>query len=178
MIPTFAPLGRVCPRVLILLLLSHSHAEAQPGERDVRPAAAHVSRDPTAAGAELFSYEAIQLTDSVLVDLKNRTASAQYAPLFAFGSQEPPGAGAGDCKTYPGDPLWPSADLWAVYNDLLGNALSPIVPIASPCYVDSAYDNYDASRCASVAEGWGEGSTQLVAIRTCPRVDFANSSPT
>lgn len=66
-------IGRVCPRVLILLLLSHSHAEAQPGKRNGRLAAAHVSRDSTAAGAELFSYEAIQLTDSVLVDLKNRT---------------------------------------------------------------------------------------------------------
>lgn len=148
----------------ILLLLNY-FAYAQRTE-EVRPAAANVSKE-SAAGAELFSNEAIQLTNSILAELKNHNRLAQYAPLFAFGndsnSNEESSEGARDCRTYPGDSLWPSADLWNVYDDVLGNALSPIIPIASPCYRDSVYDNYDASLCASITEGWVEESTQLVA---------------
>lgn len=148
----------------VLLLLNYC-AYAQRNE-EVRPAAANVSNE-SAAGAELFSNEAIQLTNSILAELKNHNGLAQYAPLFAFSndsnSNEESSEDAGDCRTYPGDPLWPSADLWNVYDDLLGNALSPIIPIASPCYRDSVYDNYDASLCASVTKGWVEESTQLVA---------------
>lgn len=164
MILKFFQLG-MRPGFVLLMLNSCAYAQRN-GE--VRPAAANVSKD-SAAGAELFSNEAIQLTESALMELKNLTGFAQYATLFAFGndsnSNEEPSEGAGDCKTYPGDPSWPSADLWNVYDDLLGKALSPIIPIASPCYTDSAYDNYDASLCASVTEGWVEESTQLVACR-------------
>lgn len=153
----------ICSRFILLLFSSCVYAQRN---GDVRPAAAIVSKD-SAAGAELFSNEAIQLTNSILVELKNHNGLAQYAPLFAFGndsnSNEEFSEGARDCKTYPGDPSWPPADLWNVYDDLLDNALSPIIPIASPCYRDSAYDNYDASLCASVTEGWVEESTQLVA---------------
>lgn len=158
----------ICPGFIFLLLNSSAYAQRN---EEVRPAAANVSKE-SAAGAELFSNEAIQLTNSILVGLKNHNGLEQYAPLFAFGndsnSNEEHSEGAGDCKTYPGDPSWPSADLWSVYDDLLGNALSPIIPIASPCYRDSIYDNYDASLCASVTEGWVEESTQLVAC-TYPR---------
>lgn len=161
MVHKFVSLG-VCPN-LVLLLLS-SYASAQPN-RGIPPAAANVSKE-SAAGAELFSNEAIQLTNSVLVGLSEQADLAQYAPLFAFGnastSHEEPSESTEDCKTYPGSPLWPSTDLWETFNELLGNALSPIIPIASPCYRDSAYDNYDASLCATVTEGWVEESTQLV----------------
>lgn len=162
MILGFFQLG-MRPAVVLLMLNSCAYAQRN-GE--VRPAAANVSKE-SAARAELFSNEAIQLTNSILLDLKSNNGLAQYAPLFAFGndsnSNEEPSESAGDCKTYPGDPSWPSADLWNVYDDLLGNALSPIIPIASPCYRDSVYDNYDASLCASVTEGWVEENTQLAA---------------
>lgn len=154
-----------CPGFILLLLTSYADAQRN---RDIRPAAANVPRE-SAAGAELFSNEAIQLTESVLVELKGHGDVAQYAPLFAFGndstSNEESSERADECKTYPGDPSWPSADLWEVYDDLLGNALSAIIPIASPCYRDSAYDNYDASLCASVTEGWGKERTQLVVCK-------------
>ncbi|KAI7779934.1 hypothetical protein LA080_000146 [Diaporthe eres] len=147
MVPKSTSLG-TCP-VFILLLLG-SYADAQ-RRRDIRPAAANVPTE-SAAGAKLFSNEAIQLTESVLAELKDHGEIAQYAPLFGFGnggtSEEESSERADECKTYPGDPSWPSADLWEVYDGLLGNALSAIIPIASPCYRDSAYDNYDASLCA------------------------------
>lgn len=151
-----------CPNLLLLLLCSRAGAQLN---RNIQPAAANASKE-SAAGAELFSSEAIQLTDSVLVGLKDQEDLAQYAPLFTFGnasaSHEEPSGPAQDCKTYPGDPKWPSTDSWEVFDGLLGSALSPIIPIASPCYKDSVYDNYDSSLCASVTEGWVEESTQSV----------------
>lgn len=154
-----------CPGLILLLLGSYADAQRS---KDIRPAAANVPTE-SAAGAELFSNEATQLTESVLAELEDHEDLAQYAPLFAFGNDstnnEESSERADDCKTYPGDPSWPSADLWEVYDKLLGNALSPIIPIASPCYTDSAYDNYDASLCASVTEGWGKERTQLVVCK-------------
>lgn len=159
MVPKSISLG-ICPGFTLLLLSPYADAQRN---RDTRPAAANVPAE-SAAGVELFRNEAIQLTESVLGGLKDHEEFAQYAPLFAFGnddaSNEESSEGADDCRTYPGDPSWPSADLWEVFDDLLGNVLSPIVPIASPCYVDSTYDNYDSSLCASVTEGWGKESTQ------------------
>lgn len=148
--------------VLLDLLLLSSYAGAQ-ANRDIRSAEENVSKE-SAAGTELFDSEAIQLTDSVLVGLSEQDGVAQYSNLFAFGNAstdhgEPSGP-AEECKTYPGDSLWPSTDAWEVFNDLLGNALSPIIPIASPCYTDSEYDNYDALLCASVTEGWTKEVTQ------------------
>ena len=137
--------------VALSLLLCSSYAEGQ-ATRDIPPAAANLSTE-SAAGVELFSNEAIQLTESVLLGLNDQDDLAQYALLFVFGNSSisPEGSSevAGDCKTYPDDPLWPSEDVWGIFDELLGNALSPIIPIASPCYKDSAYNNYDASLCAS-----------------------------
>lgn len=157
------PFSNMALRFVYLgLLLFSSRAEGQ-ANGEILPAAATLSTE-SAAGAELFSNEAIQLTESVLLGLNDRDDLAQYASLFAFGNSskgpEEPSETAGDCKTYPGDSLWPSEDLWGIFDELLGNALHPIIPIASPCYKDSEYDNYDASLCASVTEGWVEEETQ------------------
>lgn len=154
----------VLPAMFLSLLLLSSRAEGQAnGER--RTAAATLSTE-SAAGADLFSNEAVQLTESVLLGLNDQDDLAQYAYMFAFGnstnSPEEPSDTAGDCKTYPGDQLWPSEELWGIFDELLGDALNPIVPIASPCYKDSEYDNYDAALCASVTEGWVEEETQRV----------------
>lgn len=158
--------------VFLSLLLLNSRAEGQ-ASGEIRPATATLSTE-SAAGADLFSNEAVQLTESVLLRLNDEDDLAQYAPLFAFGngnstnSPGEPSNTAGNCKTYPGDSLWPSEDLWGIFDELLGNALHPIIPIASPCYKNSEYDNYDASLCASVTEGWVEEETQLV-FRVFPR---------
>ena len=158
--PTFGNMALQIVALGLLLLGSHANAQAN---TNVPPAAENVSTE-SASGADLFSNEAIQLTESVLSGLNGREDLAQYASLFAFGnsstSDEEPSEPAGGCKTYPGEPQWPSEDLWGVFNELLGSALSPIIPIASPCYKDSAYDNYDASLCAAVTEGWVEEVTQ------------------
>lgn len=161
MAPTLVSLG-ACQGLILLLLTFHADAQLN---NHIGPAVSHVAKD-SAAGVELFSSEAIQLTESGLVELNEQETLAQYAALFDFGNSstnhEELLEGAEACKTYPGDDLWPSAELWEVFSDLLGGALSPITPIASSCYEDSAYDDYDASLCASVSEGWTKEITQSV----------------
>lgn len=146
----------------IVLLLLSIHADARLNSH-IGLGATHMSKE-SAAGAELFANEAFQLTESILVDLMDDEYFAQYASLFAFGNgstnHKKLSESAQACKTYPGDALWPSADLWEAFDSFLGGALSPITPIGSPCYKDSVYHNYDASLCASVTEGWVEESTQ------------------
>jgi hypothetical protein len=147
-------------RIVFLSLLLCSSQAHSPANRGIPPAAATVSAE-SAAGVELFRNEAIQLTPAVVSGLNGYEALDQYASLFTFGNGSNSEA-TGDCKTYPGDTLWPSEDLWAIFDELLGNAISPIVPIASPCYEVSVYDNFDTSVCASVTAGWVEEATQSV----------------
>lgn len=119
----------------------------------------------TDAALPLFEAERIQLTDQILVDLQNSDNSdvAMYAQLFGFQSDQAPTSTnrrrPRDCKTAPGDPLWPSDALWDVFNLLLDGALTQITPLASPCYPTSSYDNYNASHCTALTSSWGVPST-------------------
>ncbi|ORY01670.1 FAD binding domain-containing protein [Clohesyomyces aquaticus] len=120
----------------------------------VGPAATVVPADSD-SGVPLFEVETLQLTEAVIAHLRSDDQVGDYAKLFAFDnatlSSRSTGARRGArCKTYPGDPLWPSKSVWDIFNLLLGGALSPIVPIASPCYPASVYNNYDAGKCANI----------------------------
>ncbi|KAF2469921.1 FAD binding domain-containing protein [Lindgomyces ingoldianus] len=132
----------------------------------IEPAAATVAPTDTKAGVKLFDAETVQLTDKVIAILNtsDNTNIADYAHLFAFdtnASSVPEVAKyrrSGFCKSAPGDLLWPSRIAWGIFDLLLGGALSPIVPIASPCYEDSVYDDYDVTECASVTSKWNTES--------------------
>ncbi|KAF1350566.1 hypothetical protein EJ07DRAFT_169102 [Lizonia empirigonia] len=94
---------------------------------------------------------AVQLTDKVVAELQDNPDVAKYASLFEFDDANSTAAGhagrarrALHCKTMPSDALYPSQLVWAVTDLLLGGALKPIVPIGSPCYPKSEYNNYDA----------------------------------
>lgn len=69
-----------------------------------------------------FPYEAAQLQDSDVAD----------NPDLAFG--ELPGGIAAECKTFPGDQQWPSAQRWNALNVSLGGALIQKPPPAAACY--------------------------------------------
>jgi hypothetical protein len=129
----------------------------------VAPAAETVASDSTPANAPLFSAETVQLTDDVVTELQNNPDVAEYASLFEFEDSANSTASARvrrarrslRCKTMPGDALYPSKLVWGLTNLLLGGALQPIVPIASPCYVESEYNNYDAQRCEFLVKNLG-----------------------
>jgi len=107
------------------------------------------------------------VTDSVVDKLQENAALGDHASLFAFADSNITESTrrrrirrSAKCKTVPGDLLWPSDSIWGLFDLILGGALEPIKPIASVCYPESAYDDYDASKCASVTANWGDGALQ------------------
>lgn len=133
----------------------------------VAPAATEVPADSTDAGVSLFKEETSQLTDAVVADIVNTPEIAQYAHLFAFENTTTPLSERAKrqrrllkCKSVPGDLIYPAKLVWGIFDLLLGGALEPIVPLASYCYKDSEYTNYNAEKCAAVTAGWTTGDLQ------------------
>jgi hypothetical protein len=128
----------------------------------VAPAAETVAADSTPANVPLFEEETVQLTDSVVADIQNNPDLAEYASLFEFEDSENSTLSARTrrgrrslrCKTMPGDFLYPGKLAWGVFDLLLGGALEKIVPIGSPCYKKSEYNNYNAAKCASLVANY------------------------
>ena len=111
----------------------------------------------------LFDVETVQLTDVVVSELQSNPDLAEYASLFDFGDANSTSAirsrraqSAQRCKTMPGDALYPNKPVWSVFDMLSGGALETIVPIGSPCYPDSAYNNYDAERCEYLVKNFDQ----------------------
>jgi hypothetical protein len=154
----------------LLLSLTAALASAQDStaaSTAVEPAATVVDTPPE-AGLDLFQEETVQITDDVITDLVNNDEVAQFADLFAFANSTI-GSEAERrrrvrrslrCKTSPGDLLWPSQLTWRVFDLLLGGALEEIIPIASPCYPNSEYKNYNAEQCAKITNEWDVDTTQ------------------
>ena len=123
----------------------------------VKPAETTLPTD-SEAGVPLFDVEATQLTEEALDRSLEADSLAKYKDLFTFdndavGSSTVEGR-AGECKVLPEDPEWPEEFVWNLFDLLLGRALVPVTPLASPCYKDSPYGNYDAEKCAALVEGW------------------------
>ncbi|KAF2279781.1 FAD binding domain-containing protein [Westerdykella ornata] len=131
--------------------------------------AATVVETPPEAGVKLFTEETLQITDEVVNELLTNEETAEYADLFAFADSTLGDEGSATsqrrrrrlrrqqssgCKSTPGDPRWPNAERWDVFNRLLGGALEKVVPIASVCYPNSEFNNYDAAQCAKITNEW------------------------
>lgn len=130
----------------------------------VAPAAETVAADTTPAKVPLFDTEVVQLTDDVVADLSNNPDVAKYASLFEFADSQNSNVSARTrrvrrsqrCKTMPGDLLYPIPLVWGIFDALLGGALEKIIPLGSPCYQDSQYNNYDAAKCASLVQNYDQ----------------------
>ena len=148
-------------RSFILSLACAALATAQPSTVSISPAAETITTTSTPANVPLFDIETIQLTDDVVSELHSNPDVSKYASLFEFGDANSATvrsrrAQAQRCKTMPGDALYPSKLVWSIFDRLSGDALEPIVPIGSPCYRDSIYNNYDAERCASLVKNFDQ----------------------
>lgn len=97
---------------------------------------------------------AFVLTDAVLANLTEQGVSNISLFEFASDSESQKRAALGQCKTAPGDFLWPGSTIWALLNLLTGGATIKNVPLASVCY--TSWGNYDADRCAWVTEQWSD----------------------
>lgn len=145
-------------RPIILSLACAALAVAQSSVTTSIAPAAETVATLTPADVPLFSTETIQLTDKVVSGLQDDPNVAEYASLFKFGdadnTQSRQARIAQRCKTMPGDALYPSKLLWSVFDLLSGGALEPVIPIGSPCYPNSTYNNYDAERCAFLVKNF------------------------
>ena len=129
----------------------------------VAPAAETVTSTLTQANAPFFDAETVQLTDNAVSKLRSNPEVAEYASLFEFGDVDSTAAvrnrrarNSQRCKTTPGDALYPNELVWGLTDLLLGGALEPIVPIGSPCYQSSTYNNYDPERCAYLVKNFDQ----------------------
>ncbi|KAK4246201.1 FAD linked oxidase [Corynascus novoguineensis] len=113
------------------------------------------------ADSDTIEADALQLTESVLANLTAYELSD--IELFKFGEEDDADVTqvskrtVGSCKTYPGDPKWPSRLTWGVFNLLTGGALIETVPIGAVCYPDQGV--YDAEKCAEIIAHWTESAT-------------------
>ncbi|KAK2613379.1 hypothetical protein N8I77_000297 [Diaporthe amygdali] len=92
------------------------------------------------------------LTDSVLANLKTQGVSNVSLFEFSSGSPSQKRAALGQCKTDPGDFLWPGKAIWGLLDLLTGGAIIQNVPLSSVCY--NSWGNYDATECARIAKQW------------------------
>lgn len=107
----------------------------------------------SSAGAPLFDYERIQLTDQVIGKL-----SQNQSVLFGFGNNTTDTTPSGSCKVFPGDHQWPSHSAWSALNNLLDGALIKNVPLAASCY--SSWPQYDSEKCANITAQWTDSNIQ------------------
>lgn len=92
----------------------------------------------TSTGSSLLPFESIQLTDADL-DPLNQTLTDLFAFDNATSTDNIISRSKLQCKTSPGDALWPQKWIWKIFDVLLGGALIETVPIAAPCYPGPYY---------------------------------------
>lgn len=137
-----------------LLLFQLSSSAALSASLSIGPAAISVPVS-IVAGAPLHEAETLQLTDSVITRIATDEATKDFAGYFAFEYSTIANTALAaqknnaSCKSFPGDPTWPTKPVWDSLNALLGNALIPTVPVAASCY-DTAWGPKNSSQCANV----------------------------
>jgi hypothetical protein len=161
MVVTKRTLGLVSATIPLIVSIAYGQSSSI---TSLEPAATVVPED-TAAGAPLLEVEKVQLTEAVIERLHNDEATAEVADLFEFadGAQWRRRAVA-QCKTFPGDSLWPADWIWNIFDLLLGKALIPTVPIAAPCY-DSEWGPKDQAKCDAIVSSFTQPLTQYVSSR-------------
>lgn len=64
-----------------------------------------------------------------------------------------------DCKCFPGDDCWPTAEEWSVFNASIHGRLIATVPLAAACH-DGAWGSYNDAACARLQGSWLDPETQ------------------
>lgn len=137
---------------------------------DIEPAVALVAQTE-AAGAPLQDAERQQLTDDVVNRISSDQHTAEYASYFAFDTSPVSHLASPNetesCKSFPGDPGWPSDDAWDAFDHLLGRALIPTKPLGAPCY-DSKWGEKDETECANIVKN----TTNAIFLSADPTANF------
>lgn len=81
-----------------------------------------------------------------------------------------------DCKCFPGDACWPSAEEWGALNETVDGRLIATIPLASPCYY--SWGNHDEDTCDTLQELWTKPDTHIDTPSSVMAPFFANQSIT
>ncbi|KAM0722339.1 hypothetical protein Q7P37_001780 [Cladosporium fusiforme] len=86
-----------------------------------------------------------------------------------------------DCRCFPGDDCWPSADQWSTLNDTVDGGLIATVPLAAVCYnnsdsANSAWPAYDEEACTFLRENWLDADVHYPDPTSIMAPFFANQS--
>ncbi|KAJ4992083.1 FAD binding domain-containing protein [Stagonosporopsis vannaccii] len=150
-------LSRAASYMLVALFVTLVVAQT-PSLSHIEPAAIHVPAY-LVAGAPLQAAEALQLNDAVVARIATNNLTKEFANYVAFDNTtysvelSDRYRNFTSCRTFPGDSEWPSNTTWSTFDALLGGALIPTIPIASPCY-DSRWGQKDGEKCASILKNF------------------------
>ena len=91
-----------------------------------------------------------------------RTKAALAAVLVlaaTVNSQQNETGPSSDCRCFPGDDCWPTAEEWSEFNGTLNGQLIRTVPLAWPCH-DDGWGSYDNATCTELQNAWLDPETQ------------------
>jgi hypothetical protein len=88
-----------------------------------------------------------------------KSAFAVLAFAASVSSHRDETAPVSDCKCFPGDDCWPTAEEWSEFNSTIGGKLIATVPLAAACH-DDKWASYDNATCTKMQNAWLEPETQ------------------
>lgn len=152
---------------IVFAILVSASLGAESASNDIYPTRSDIAAAETTVtsnvsyASPLFHGETIQLTDQALAAAASEIQNASISDVFSFGvraNNTSAPSRSHSCKVLPGDPSWPSDDIWETFNSLLGGSLIRPVPLAASCYAD--WSSYDVDICAEVSGQWLDSSLQ------------------
>ena len=106
------------------------------------------ARDST---AELLPFEKAQLHAEEIASFQGPASSfLSFDDLSSSSRLEK--AQSHGCKVFPGDPVWPSEEVWDNLNYTLGGVLEKTVPLAKICYDGPDYVSSLICTCIILAD--------------------------
>ncbi|KAF7562139.1 hypothetical protein G7046_g1981 [Stylonectria norvegica] len=103
--------------------------------------------------------ELIQLTDATLSNLTDIELTNVTLLYFDDATVSKKRSVSPNCKTFPGDALWPGSIIWRVLDLVTGGAVIKTVPIADPCYGD--FGAINDARCQFLVDQWTNSSLHI-----------------
>ncbi|KAI5252056.1 FAD binding domain protein [Aureobasidium subglaciale] len=117
----------------------------------------------------LRSTLASGITIGALASISSAAALAVTANIAAASVNR------ADCRCFPGDACWPSANEWNSLNQTVNGRLIATIPLAAACH-DDQYAAYDEERCSELQNSWLDPETHLPSSSSIMAPFFANQS--
>lgn len=79
------------------------------------------------------------------------------------------------CRCFPGDTCWPTADEWDRFNTSINGHLISTIPIAAVCHYGQ-FGSYDAAACKTLQDQWYSADTHVNNPSSIMAALFTNDS--